>query len=59
MPTDWLPPKKREWILIFVGSIGKWSLVDTFVLFLMMVAFNMRIALQVGCSTSSVPRNTC
>ncbi|GMI40711.1 hypothetical protein TeGR_g11842 [Tetraparma gracilis] len=48
MPTDWLPPKKREGILLFVGAIGKWSLVDTFVLFLMMVAFNMRIALQEG-----------
>ena len=54
MPTDMLPPKKRENILIFIGSIGKWSLVDTFVLFLMMVAFNMRISLQDGDITADV-----
>ena len=46
LPTSKLSPKRRESILLFVGAIGKWSLVDTFVLFLMMVAFNMRIALQ-------------
>eukprot|EP00518_Triparma_eleuthera_P017133 CAMPEP_0197550314 /NCGR_PEP_ID=MMETSP1320-20131121/3942_1 /TAXON_ID=91990 /ORGANISM="Bolidomonas sp., Strain RCC2347" /LENGTH=1691 /DNA_ID=CAMNT_0043110667 /DNA_START=86 /DNA_END=5157 /DNA_ORIENTATION=+ len=48
LPTSMLSAKKRESILLFVGAIGKWSLVDTFVLFLMMVAFNMRIALQQG-----------
>ncbi|GMH57432.1 hypothetical protein TrST_g9630 [Triparma strigata] len=48
LPTSKLSAKRRESILLFVGAIGKWSLVDTFVLFLMMVAFNMRIALQEG-----------
>ncbi|GMH92439.1 hypothetical protein TL16_g12349, partial [Triparma laevis f. inornata] len=48
LPTSKLSAKKRESVLLFVGAIGKWSLVDTFVLFLMMVAFNMRIALQEG-----------
>ena len=48
LPTSKLSPKRRESVLLFVGAIGKWSLVDTFVLFLMMIAFNMKIALQDG-----------
>ena len=45
-PTNKLSVKGRERILMAIDSLGKWSLVDAYVLVLMMVGFNLHIALQ-------------
>ena len=36
--------KKRETLLTWLDALGKWSLVDTYVLVLMMVAFKFHLA---------------
>ena len=43
-PTRWLPPERRETLLMALDALGKWSLLDTFVLGLMLVAFRVTIA---------------
>uniref|UniRef100_A0A6B2KY53 Uncharacterized protein n=1 Tax=Arcella intermedia TaxID=1963864 RepID=A0A6B2KY53_9EUKA len=44
LPTTVLGLKNRERILMFLDAFGKWSLVDAFVLTLMMVAFRFHMA---------------
>jgi hypothetical protein len=42
-PINVLPRKNRERVLMSLDVLGKWSLIDAFVLTLMMVAFHFRI----------------
>jgi hypothetical protein len=44
-PPRFLPPSRREQMLMAVDALGKWSLLDAYVLCMMMVAFNFRIEL--------------
>ena len=44
VPSSILPKKKRESILKILDALGKWSLVDSFVMILMLVAFHFEIA---------------
>ena len=49
MLTAWLLPasvmsqKYREWVLMMLDALGKWSLIDAYVLTLMMVAFRFNL----------------
>ncbi len=45
LPADDIPPNKRETILIWLDRLGKWSLIDAFVLVLMVVAFRFHLNL--------------
>mmetsp|Transcript_8330 Transcript_8330/g.16163 ORF Transcript_8330/g.16163 Transcript_8330/m.16163 type:complete len:1340 (+) Transcript_8330:114-4133(+) len=42
-PINWLPTTRRETLLMFLDALGKWSLIDTYVLALMLVAFHFHI----------------
>mmetsp|Transcript_14969 Transcript_14969/g.20920 ORF Transcript_14969/g.20920 Transcript_14969/m.20920 type:complete len:1071 (+) Transcript_14969:86-3298(+) len=44
-PASILSVSRRETLLMFLDALGKWSLIDTYVLVLMMVAFNFKIDL--------------
>jgi hypothetical protein len=48
VPASLLPTRTRERMLVYLDALGKWSLVDSFVLVLMMVAFRCHIALASG-----------
>ena len=39
-PTTILSPKRRETFLKFLDAVGKWSLMDSFVMILMIIAFH-------------------
>lgn len=43
IPTKFLSAKRRESMLMTVDNLGKWSLIDAFVLTLMVVAFRFEI----------------
>eukprot|EP00468_Gymnochlora_sp_CCMP2014_P004522 CAMPEP_0167759172 /NCGR_PEP_ID=MMETSP0110_2-20121227/10872_1 /TAXON_ID=629695 /ORGANISM="Gymnochlora sp., Strain CCMP2014" /LENGTH=1283 /DNA_ID=CAMNT_0007645521 /DNA_START=139 /DNA_END=3990 /DNA_ORIENTATION=- len=43
-PLSWLNPKRREDLLIALDALGKWSLLDSYVLSLMLVAFRFNIS---------------
>merc|ERR1719253_604632 len=47
-PTKYLSPLRRHKLLDFLDAYGKWSLVDTFVLVLFMVAFKFKLELLSG-----------
>lgn len=47
-PALVLPPQKREQLLCYLDALGKWSLVDAYVLVLMMVAFRFHLAMTKG-----------
>ena len=40
-----LPIRKRETLMIWLDALGKWSLIDAFVLIMMMVSFNLNLNL--------------
>lgn len=42
-PVRWLPIHRRERVLIALDALGKWSLVDSYVLVLMLVAFRLTL----------------
>mmetsp|Transcript_10112 Transcript_10112/g.19792 ORF Transcript_10112/g.19792 Transcript_10112/m.19792 type:complete len:2068 (+) Transcript_10112:36-6239(+) len=42
-PLAWLKPERRETLLIALDALGKWSLIDTYILCLMLVAFHFDI----------------
>ena len=44
-PPSRLPVERRETLLIWLDALGKWSLIDTYVMTLMMVAFHFDISL--------------
>jgi hypothetical protein len=46
MPVGVCSAKTREWILIWLDRLGKWSLIDAFVLAMMMVAFRFHLPLN-------------
>jgi len=48
LPTSLLSLKWRDSILRWVDILGKWSLVDTFVMVLMMVAFHVKFSVVPG-----------
>ena len=41
-----LPARRRGRLLLWVEALGKWSLIDAFVLVMMMVAFKFHISLS-------------
>jgi Paraquat-inducible protein A len=43
-PTWMLPVKRRERLLMALDALGKWSLIDAYVLVMMLVAFRLTIA---------------
>jgi len=43
MPARWLPPIKRGRRLMILDTLGKWSMIDVYVLLLFMVAFGLQI----------------
>jgi len=43
-PLSWLSEKRRESLLIALDALGKWSLLDAYVLSLMLVAFRFSIS---------------
>ena len=45
MPVRWLSVSSRERVLMFLDAYGKWSLIDAYVLVLMMVAFRFHFEL--------------
>jgi len=45
-PTSRLSVRKREQLLMWLDALGKYSLVDTYVLVLMMVAFRFHVVLD-------------
>jgi len=45
-PTSILKVTKRQQFLNFLDAYGKWSLVDTFILVLFMVAFNFNLSVE-------------
>ena len=42
-PTSWVSVKRRESILTWLDSLGKWSFVDIFVLFMSLVGFRITV----------------
>ena len=45
-PVRKLQANTRQWILVWLDILGKWSLIDTFVMVLMMVAFSFEMELK-------------
>jgi len=43
-PLSWLPETRRETLLMALDALGKWSLIDAYVLSLMLVAFRFSIS---------------
>ena len=43
VPVNVLSEKKREKLLMFLDMFGKWSLIDSFVLVLMVVSFQFHL----------------
>eukprot|EP01105_Mastigella_eilhardi_P004643 TRINITY_DN161_c0_g3_i1.p1 TRINITY_DN161_c0_g3~~TRINITY_DN161_c0_g3_i1.p1 ORF type:complete len:1067 (-),score=233.61 TRINITY_DN161_c0_g3_i1:1526-4726(-) len=43
VPRRLLPVRYREYVLMFLDALGKWSLLDSYVMVLMLVAFHMDI----------------
>jgi hypothetical protein len=46
VPTGWMSATVRERILMAVDALGKWSLIDNYVLVLLMVAFSFHLELS-------------
>lgn len=46
-PKRWLPIKYREYILMALDALGKWSLLDSYIMILMLVAFRFSIAFPI------------
>jgi hypothetical protein len=44
-PPFWLPVRKRETLMIWLDALGKWSMIDAYILIMMMVAFNLNLNL--------------
>jgi len=44
VPTQILLPSRREKVIMFLDALGKWSLIDAYVLTLMLVAFRFDMA---------------
>jgi hypothetical protein len=44
-PVWVLPPRQRETLMICLDALGKWSVIDAYVLIMMMVAFNLDLNL--------------
>jgi len=55
VPLKILSRRKREWLLMAIDALGKWSLIDAFVLTLMMIAFHFHIVPPV---TDRTPEGT-
>ena len=45
-PARTMPLRRRQRLLLWLEALGKWSLIDTFVLVMMMVAFKFHLALS-------------
>ena len=43
LPPDLLSVSRRQWILRVMDALGKWSLIDCFVMFLFTCAFHFQI----------------
>eukprot|EP01117_Protostelium_nocturnum_P011002 TRINITY_DN3992_c0_g2_i1.p1 TRINITY_DN3992_c0_g2~~TRINITY_DN3992_c0_g2_i1.p1 ORF type:complete len:982 (-),score=368.11 TRINITY_DN3992_c0_g2_i1:214-3159(-) len=52
VPPRFLSTKRRETLLMVLDALGKWSLVDSYVLIMMMVAFNFHIVPDVTIFTA-------
>lgn len=46
IPARGMPLRRRQRLLLWLEALGKWSLIDTFVLVMMMVAFKFHLALS-------------
>lgn len=46
LPVRLLPVRRRERVLIALDALGKWSLVDSYVLVLMVVAFRLKMPFE-------------
>ena len=46
IPSKFFRPERRGQLLVWLDALGKYSLVDTYVLILMMVAFRLRLVLS-------------
>jgi hypothetical protein len=55
LPSSILGKKKREGILKLLDALGKWSLVDSFVMILMLVAFHIAISFPTVSSQVKAP----
>lgn len=53
-PVTVLSCKRREWLLMVIDALGKWSLIDSFVMVLMLVAFRFHVGAAAGAGGSSV-----
>ncbi|ELP95062.1 hypothetical protein EIN_253260 [Entamoeba invadens IP1] len=47
MPSKIVPPKVRGYILLVLDALGKWSMLDSYVMVLMIVAFYFNIPLPI------------
>jgi len=54
IPVKYLTVKRREYLLMVLDALGKWSLIDSFVLTLMMVAFHFDLAPADGSSQAAI-----
>ena len=48
LPTSALPLRYRDFSLVWLDILGKWSLLDTYVMVMMMVAFNFNLIAAPG-----------
>jgi hypothetical protein len=47
VPPAWLPPARRETILLLVDALGKWSLIDSFIMVTFQIAFHFHFHFDV------------
>lgn len=48
LPTTCISAEWRDWLLVWLDLLGKWSLVDSFVMMVMMVGFNFSFDIVPG-----------
>jgi hypothetical protein len=47
-PLSYVPDKHRERILMVLDALGKWSMLDTYIMVLMLVSFHVHVDLPLG-----------
>lgn len=55
LPPKILPIKRRETMLIVIDALGKWSLVDTFIMVMFQIAFHFKVEMPVPVTIPGMP----
>jgi hypothetical protein len=58
LPSTILSIKRREKMLIMLDALGKWSLVDTFIMVMFQIAFHFVIAMDIPTTVPGYPNST-